>query len=245
MTLVLPLSLAVMAALFASVGQGGAPGYVVAMGLFGYGPAAIKTTALALTTLVATIGVAGFHQAGLLKTRDWLPFAILGVPCSLVGGLIDLPPTTYRLVMTVILLVAGLQMAWAARMTVALDQRAREQPPLWPAILCGGISGFVAGVTGIGGGLFVVITMLLLGWAPTKRVAAVAQTSNLYTSAAAFGAIWFTHPALPPALPWWALAAAIGGFIGAWAGTKHLPAHALRYLLATILVMSGLRLALS
>ncbi len=245
MTTLLPLCLAVAAALFASVGQAGAPGYVVVMGLFGYGPAEIKATALALTTLVATIGVAGFHQVGLLKTRDWLPFAILGVPCSLAGGLIDLPPGTYRLAMTMVLLVAGLQMAWAARMTEALDQRAKETPPLWPAIICGGISGLVAGITGIGGGLFVAMTMLVLGWAPTKRVAAVAQTSNLYTTAAAFGATWFTHPALPPALPWWALAAAIGGLAGAWAGTKHLPASALRYLLAVILVTSGLRLALS
>jgi uncharacterized membrane protein YfcA len=245
MTALLPLSLAVVAALFASVGQAGAPGYVVVMGLFGYGPAEIKATALALTTLVATIGVAGFHQAGHLKTRDWLPFAILGVPCSLAGGLVDLPPGTYRLAMTVILLVAGLQMAWAARMTATLDQRAKETSPLWPAIICGGISGLVAGITGIGGGLFVAITMMVLGWAPTKRVAAVAQTSNLYTTAAAFGAIWFTHPALPPALPWWAFAAAIGGLAGAWAGTKHLPASALRYLLAATLVTSGLRLALS
>jgi uncharacterized membrane protein YfcA len=245
MTFVLALCLAVVAALFASVGQAGAPGYVVVMGLFGYGPVEIKATALLLTTLVATIGVIGFHGAGHLKTRDWLPFALLGVPCSLVGGLIDLPAGTYRAVMAVILLVAGLQMAWAARMTAALDQRAREEPPLWPAILCGGISGLLAGVTGIGGGLFVAMTMLILGWAPTKRVAAVAQTSNLYTTAVAFGAIWMTHPALPPALPWWALAAAVGGLAGAWAGSKHLPAHALRYLLAAILVTSGLRLALS
>jgi uncharacterized membrane protein YfcA len=245
MTVVLSLCLAVVAALFASVGQAGAPGYVAVMGMFGYGPAAIKATALALTTLVAAIGVTGFHRAGLLRTRDWLPFAILGIPLSVVGGLINLQAGAYHLIMTVILLAAGSQMAWAARMTTVLDSRAQEKPPLWPAVLCGGVSGLLAGITGIGGGLFVAATMLLLSWAPTKRVAAVAQTSNLYTAAAAFGAIWMTHPALPPALPWWAVAAAIGGLAGAWAGAKHLPAHALRYLLAAILVTSGLRLALS
>ncbi|HEX4272611.1 MAG TPA: sulfite exporter TauE/SafE family protein [Rhizomicrobium sp.] len=241
----LPLCLAIVAALFAAVGQAGAPGYVVVMGLFGYSPAIIKATALALTTLVAAIGVTGFHRAGLLKTRDWLPFAILGIPLSVVGGLINLAPAVYHAAMTVILLVAGSQMAWAARMTAVLDSRAREEPPLWPAVLCGGISGLLAGLTGIGGGLFVAVTMLILGWAPTKRVAAVAQTSNLYTAGAAFGAIWSTHPVLPSALPWWAIAAAIGGLIGSWAGAKHLPAHVLRYLLAAILVTSGLRLALA
>ena len=242
--MVLTVCLAVVAALFASVGQAGAPGYVAVMGMFGYGPAAIKATALALTTLVAAIGVAGFHRAKILQARDWAPFALLGVPCSVIGGLINLPVTTFRVAMTVILLAAGLQMAWAARMTAALDARAMDKPPLWPAILCGGVSGLLAGITGIGGGLFVAAAMLLLGWAPTKRVAAAAQTSNLYTAAAAFGAVWLTHPALPPDLPIWALAAGLGGMLGVWLGSRYLPAKALRFMLAAILVVAGLRLAL-
>jgi uncharacterized membrane protein YfcA len=242
--MILTACLALVAALFASVGQAGAPGYVAVMGMFGFAPAAIKATALALTTLVAAIGVFGFHRAGLLKTRDWAPMALLGVPGAVIGGLIDLPVMAFRIVMTIILLAAGAQMAWAARMTAALDQRALDKPPLGPAIVCGGASGLLAGITGIGGGLFVAATMLLLGWAPTKRVAAAAQTSNLYTAASAFGAIWLKHPALPPALPTWSLAAGLGGLLGVWLGSRYLPAKALRYMLATILLVSGVRLAL-
>jgi uncharacterized membrane protein YfcA len=126
-----------------------------------------------------------------------------------------------------------------------LDQRALAVPPLLPAIIAGGMIGLVAGATGIGGGIFTATTMMILGWAPTKRVAAVAQTSNLFTAAPAFAAIWATHPALPPQLPWWALAAGAGGLLGAWLGAKHLPAKALRYMLAGILLASGIRLALA
>ena len=241
----LTICFALIAAMFASVGQAGAPGYVAIMGLFGHGAAVIKPTALALTTLVAAIGVFGFHRAGLLRTRDWAPFAILGIPGAVIGGLIDLPPATFRIAMTVILLCAGAQMAWAARMTAALDARAQDKPPLIPAILCGGISGLLAGITSIGGGLFVAATMLLLGWAPTKRVAACAQTSNLYTAAAAFTAIWLAHPALPQELPVWSLAAVLGGLVGVWIGSRYLPAKALRTMLAGILLVSGIRLALS
>ncbi len=244
MSLLLTACLALVAALFASVGQAGAPGYVAVMGMFGYAPATIKVTALALTTLVAAIGVFGFHRVGLLKARDWAPFALLGVPGAVVGGLIDLPAIIFRIAMTIILLAAGAQMAWAARMTAALDQRALDKPPLWPAIICGGFSGLLAGITGIGGGLFVAATMLLLGWAPTKRVAASAQTSNLYTAASAFAAIWLKHPALPPALPVWSLAAACGGLLGVWLGSRYLPAKALRYMLSAILLLSGVRLAI-
>ena len=138
MSLVLTAGLALVAALFASVGQAGAPGYVAVMSFFGHEPAAIKSTALALTALVAIIGVLGFHRAGILKTRDWAPFALLGIPGAVAGGLINLPAGIFRIAMTIILLAAGAQMAWAARMTEALDKRAMDEPPLWPAILCVG-----------------------------------------------------------------------------------------------------------
>jgi uncharacterized membrane protein YfcA len=241
----LSLSLAIAAALFASVGQAGAPGYVAVLDVFGYGPAVIKPVALALTMLVAAIGTFRFQQKGLLKARDWVPFAVLGAPCSVIGGLINMPPALYRIARPVILLAAAFQMARLGRMTAALDARAPEKPPLWPAIFVGGASGLAAGITGIGGGLFVAATMLFLGWAPTKRVAAVAQSSNLYTAAAAFAAIWATHPALPAQLPTWSLAVAVGGLLGTWLGIQYLPAKALRYMLAAILLASGIRIALA
>jgi uncharacterized membrane protein YfcA len=241
----LSLCLAAVAALFASVGQAGAPGYVAVMGVFGYGPAVIKPVALALTVLVAIIGVVRFHRLQMLRWRDLWPFALLGIPFSVLGGLINLPVATYRIVMSIILLGAAVQMALSARKTDALDQRALPQVPLVPAIIAGGLIGLVAGATGIGGGIFTATTMMILGWAPTKRVAAVAQTSNLFTALPAFAAIWIAHPVMPAALPEWALAAGLGGLLGAWLGVKYLPAKVLRTMLAGILLASGIRLALA
>jgi len=242
--LLLCLGFFLVALLFACVGQAGAPGYVGVMSFAGFGPGAIKPVALALTVLVSAIGVVRFVQTGLLKTRDWYPFALLGLPASVIGGLITLPPETFRIVMIAILLVASFQLARSAGRTAALDQAALTEPPLLPAIFAGGVIGLMAGATGIGGGLFIAMLMLALGWAPTKQVAAVAQASNLFTAAPAFAALWFTHPALPPQLPWWAVAAALGGLLGAWFGTKHLPAKTLRQILAAILLASAVRLAL-
>ncbi len=96
----------------------------------------------------------------------------------------------------------------------------------------------------MGGGIFLVPLVLSLKWAPTKRAAAIAQVNNLYTAAAALAGAWMTSPTLPPQLPGWALAAGVGGLLGAWAGAKHLPVTALRYILAAILIVSGLKLAL-
>jgi uncharacterized membrane protein YfcA len=243
-TLLLSAVFALIAALFASVGQAGGAGYVAVMGLFGYGPAAIKVTALALTILVATIGVWRFSRSGFLKWRDWYPFAVLGVPGALLGGIINLPGGAYRAVIAVLLLAAGVQMILSASGAQAHDQRAEAEPPLLPAIAVGGAVGLIAGITGVGGGIFLVPLLLSLKWAPTKRAAAIAQVNNLYTAAAALAGAWATSPALPPQLPWWALAAGMGGLLGAWAGARHLPVSLLRYILAAILIASGLRLAL-
>jgi uncharacterized membrane protein YfcA len=233
---------ALVAVLFAAVGQGGGPGYVALMALFGFAPAAIKPVALALTMLVAAIGIVRLHFMGLLVTRDWLPFTALGIPGAVLGGMINLPPDSFRLVLAAILLAAAFQMARSALKAAAID--AAAAPPSYAvAVPLGGAIGLAAGITGIGGGLFIAWLMMTRGWAPTKRVAAAAQVSNFTTAAAAFAAIRATHPALPPQLPQWMLAAAIGGFAGAWIGARYLPAKALRLLLAAVLLASAVKLA--
>jgi uncharacterized protein len=243
-TLLLSVIFALIAALFACVGQAGGAGYVGVMGLFGFAPAAIKATALALTILVAAIGVFRFAKSGFLKMRDWYPFAILGVPASLAGGIVTLPGAWYRGLVALLLLAAAAQMIRSASRAEASDRDAHNVPPLVPAILAGGAIGFIAGITGVGGGIFLVPLILSLNWAPTRRAAAIAQVNNLYTAAAALAGVWATSPALPPQLPLWALAAGAGGLFGAWLGAKHLPVALLRYILAAILAVSGLRLAL-
>jgi hypothetical protein len=242
--LLLSVIFAFVAALFACVGQAGGAGYVGVMGLFGFAPAAIKPTALALTILVAAIGVVRFARSGFLKWRSWYPFAVLGVPASLVGGIVTLPGAWYRGIVALLLLAAAAQMIRSARSAEMHDQQARGEPPLLPAIAAGGAIGFIAGITGVGGGIFLVPLILSLKWAATRQAAAIAQVNNLYTAAAALTGVWAAGPVLPPQLPWWALAAGTGGLIGSWLGAKHLPVALLRMILAVILLASGIKLAL-
>jgi hypothetical protein len=242
--MILTFLFALVAVLFASVGQGGAPGYVAIMGLFGFAPHAIKPVALALTMLVAGIGVFRFWRMGLLVTRDWLPFAVLGVPCAVVGGMINLPADSFRIVLAVILAAAAFQMARSGLRAAAMDEAA-VPPPIAVAVPVGGVVGLAAGITGIGGGLFIAWLMMTRGWAPTKRVAAAAQVSNFLTAAPALAGLWAAHPVLPPQLPKWAIAAAAGGLLGAWVGAKYLPDKVLRLMLAAILLASAAKLALA
>ena len=72
----------------------------------------------------------------------------------------------------------------------------------------------------------------------------MAQVNNLYTAAAALAGVWFGHHPLPAQLPGWAVGAALGGALGSWLGARHLPAVALRLILAAVLAASGLKMAL-
>ena len=136
-----PIALAIIAILYSAVGQAGGTGYVALMGLAGFAPAVIKPTALALNVLVSAIGCVRFYRLGLLTWRSAYPFAAFGLPFSLLGGALHLPPSAYQPVVGALLLIAGVQMARSALAIKSLDHAARDDPPFLGSLLVGGSLG--------------------------------------------------------------------------------------------------------
>jgi uncharacterized protein len=237
-----PIALAIVALLYSAVGQAGGTGYVALMGLAGFAPAVIKPTALALNVLVSAIGCVRFYRLGLLTWRSAYPFAALGLPFSLVGGALHLPPAAYQPMVGTLLLVAGAQMARSALASKPLDQAALDDPPFLGSLLVGGIIGLVSGVTGVGGGIFLAPLVLALGWAATRQTAAISVVFNLVNSASALVGSWATLPLLPTALPLWLVCVGFGGLVGSWMGALHLNPRTLRLLLAFLLLGAAARM---
>jgi uncharacterized protein len=237
-----PAALAVVAILYSAVGQAGGTGYVALMGLAGFAPAIIKPTALALNVLVSAIGCIRFYRLGLLTWRSAYPFGVLGLPFSLLGGALHLPPSAYQPVVGALLLVAGVQMARSALATKPLDRAAPDSPPFLGSLLVGGIIGLVSGVTGVGGGIFLAPLVLSLGWATTRQTAAISVVFNLMNSAAALAGAWATLPLLPARLPVWLVCVGFGGLLGSWMGALHLNPRTLRLLLAFLLLTAAARM---
>jgi uncharacterized protein len=235
----------IIAALYSSVGQAGASGYLAAMGLAGLDPVAMKPTALALNVLVAAIGTFHFWRTGRFSWRTFYPFAVLGFPFSVIGGATTLPVHVYYPVVGVILLLAAIQLVRSAMKTTAMEKEPSHPPPFLPALLTGAGIGFVSGMTGTGGGVFLAPIILIMNWVEVRRATAVCAAYNLLNSVAALGGAYATLNRLPAPLPWWLIAAGVGGVVGTTVGSRYLPDHGLRYLLAMVLVVSGLKLILS
>jgi uncharacterized protein len=244
-TIGLAAAFLVIAALYASVGQAGASGYLAAMGLAGLDPGMMKPTALALNVLVAGIGTFHYWREGRFSWRTFYPFAVLGFPFSVVGGVINLPGHIYYPFVGVILLLAALQLVRSATMTIAIEKERPHEPPFLPALITGAGIGIVSGMTGTGGGVFLAPIILLMNWVEVRSAAAVSAAYNLLNSIAALAGTYATLNHLPPQLPWWMIAAGVGGAVGTTIGSRYLPDQALRYLLALVLVVSGLKLIFS
>lgn len=244
-SIILAVLFLIVAILYASVGQAGATGYLAAMGIVSMSPPAMKTTALSLNLVVASIGTLQFWRLGELSLRTFYPFAVLGFPFSLIGGAIQLPSSTYYTAVGGILLISAVQMVRTASRSAKVSTVQASVPPFLPALATGAIIGFVSGTTGTGGGIFLAPIILMMNWLSLRKMAAVTAAYNLLNSAAALIGAYSILGTLPPSLPLWLLAVAIGGTIGAVAGSRYLPERALRYLLAVLLFVAGTKLILT
>ena len=239
---ILTLLILAAAALYASVGQAGASGYLAAMAIMGVSSDVMKPAALVLNVVVATIATVRFYHAGAISWSLLWPLVVGSVPLAFIGGAIHLPSRVYNPAVGVILLATALRMTYIAyaRATPAL----RTAPP-WMAVMAGAVIGLVSGLTGTGGGIFVAPLIAAMGWAGPRETAGASAAFVLVNSLAGLAGNVASVQYLPSEIKIWAVAAAIGGLVGAELGSRRIAPHTLSYLLAAVLIVAALKMILS
>src|SRR3954471_589404 len=235
----LTILFALGAALYSSVGHGGASAYIAAMALFSVTPETMKPTALALNLLVAGFGTWRYWRRGLTNWRLVLAFAVTATPAAFLGGGIHLPAIYYKPLVGLLLWAAAARLLWQP---AALAERHVSEPPLWISLPAGAVLGLLAGLTGTGGGIFLSPLIILNAWEQPRRTSGVVAAFILLNSIAALAGNVSSVGYLPSQLPLFLAAVAAGALLGTWLGVERLPRPWLLRTLGLVLVVAGAKL---
>jgi uncharacterized protein len=230
------------ALLYASVGFGGGSTYTALLLLAGVGQKTLPIISLICNLVVSTGGSIRFARAGLVPWRRLWPLLAVSVPAALIGGMLPVSKTVFVILLGGSLIVAGVLLLFQREPRERGDE-ARRFALLGPAIAAP--LGLLAGIVGIGGGIFLAPVLHLIGWDRAKRVAASASVFILANSIAGLVGqliksgsdigIWTA------VLAYWPLAVVvlIGGQIGSGAGVQILPPTLLRRLTALLIIFAA------
>jgi hypothetical protein len=230
-------AISLIALLYSSVGHAGASGYIAVMALWGIAPAEIRPTALFLNILVAILGSLQFWRAGHFRWALFWPFALLSVPAAYLGGYLHLPALLLRVLIGLVLLMSAVRLIF--RRT---DPPNPQAPPRPVAVGVGGALGFLSGLTGTGGGIFLTPLLLMMNWARIREAAAVSALFILVNSIAGLSGYLRANQSMPRLAFILAGAAVLGGAAGSYLGSRRFAVRTISILLASVLVIAGLKL---
>ena len=234
------LLIPIVAFLYASVGHGGASGYLALMALFSFPPPMMKQTALLLNLFVAGGAFYHYYRAGHFNKNLFIYFAIGSIPAAYLGGMGTLDLWIYKKILGFILFFAVARMLF----THTSEKRITQQISVIPALLIGIVIGYFSGLIGIGGGIILTPLILLLQWGNMKEAAAVSALFIWVNSASGLIGQFSSGVALSSATFILVALALAGGLLGSYYGSRRWNNRKLEYFLALVLTTAGIKLIL-
>src|SRR4029078_758463 len=204
---------------YASVGHGGASGYLALMAIYGVSPEVMKPTALLLNLFVSLVSFIQFYRGGHFRMKLFLPFALASIPMAYVGGLINVETDLYKLIFVLLLLIPIVRFLFFANIKV--EEIKKSNIPLSVAI--GAVIGFLSGLIGIGGGIILSPVILLLKWADMKQTAAISALFIFVNSLSGLAGQLSKGTHFSPNMYAYVGVAFAGGICGAYYGSLKFP----------------------
>jgi len=233
-----------IAFLYSSIGFGGGSSYLAILVLYGIEYTLLRALALLCNIAVVSFGVYYFSKRKYIDWKKVAPLVALSVPFSFLGGRISLPKQTFLIVLGLTLLIAGL--AILVKNTLPSPKTGHETNTQLGQLGIGGGIGFMSGLVGIGGGIFLSPLLHLINWDTPKKIAAAASLFILVNSISGLLGQYSHHEF---EMNWvlvmmLLLSVFAGGQLGTRLGAKILSENVIRRMTAILVIYVGLKLVL-
>lgn len=224
--------------LYASVGHGGASGYLAVLSIFSIPLAQYKTMVLLLNIIVAGVGFIQFYKAGFFKWHLCWPFLLSSIPFAFLGSKVVLDTKVYHILLGAALMFPVMRLLGFG----GQEKHIKKAIPFVKALIWGALLGLISGMLNIGGGIFLSPLLILMGWANSKESASVSTLFIVCNSMA--GLLGYTQALeIQDSSVWlWFFSALAGGFAGAYVGSRYFKISTIRYLLTVVLAIASFKL---
>ena len=226
------------AILYTSVGHAGASIYIAIMSIFGVPVTTIKPTALSLNIIVSSYTSYQFVRAKFYDIKLATPLLIGAIPAAFIGGYINLPSNIYKPIIGVMLLYSAYRFITVKKE----DEKPTVPYKFFYAVATGIIIGFLAGLTGTGGGIFLSPLIIFAAWTTTKGASGTVAIFIFFNSLFGLMGNITSLSAIPPTLPLYGGAALFGGIIGSRIGVHYFQHTAIKRTLGLVLLIASLKL---
>lgn len=224
-----------IALIYSSVGFGGGSSYLALLAIVSLPFPTIRITALLCNVIVVTGGTWIYYKEGKLNLKKVLPLVITSVPMAYIGGLWPIEQEVFFLILGVTLVIVAF-LLWIQ--PEKIDAITKKQSWIGNSFLGGGV-GFISGLVGIGGGIFLSPILHFLRWDEAKRISAVASFFILVNSLSGLAGQLQTHK------PNWELViplvvtVLIGGQIGSQLGVRKFNPIYVKRITAILIFAAG------
>jgi uncharacterized membrane protein YfcA len=227
-----------VAFLYASVGHGGASGYLALMALFSIAPEVMKPTALLLNLFVSLTAFIQFYRGKHFLWKIFWPLAIASVPMAFVGGMMVVDASLYKKILGVFLLIPVVRFLFYANTPASEFKKSGTGLSL----LIGAAIGFLSGLIGIGGGIILSPVLLFLKWSDQKQVAAISALFIFVNSLSGLAGQFTKGIQFNSNMVWYVAIAFAGGLFGAYFGAIRFKQSILKNILAMVLLLAVYKL---
>ena len=233
------------AILYSSVGFGGGSTYLALLLIWGVPYTIFPIIALSCNVIVVSGNCFNYIRAGNLNLKLLIPYLIGSIPLSFIGGSLNIEKQIFEILLFFVLLIAGCLLLINFNSYDDKD-KSYKNIPYFISITIGAILGFISGIVGIGGGIFLSPILYLLKVARPKHIVTIASLFILINSI--FGIVGQLTKEIyfEEIYPYFYLliAVLIGGQIGNYLNLKIFPTKILALITSILVIFVAIRVGI-